>query len=302
MADESVVYVHTIVCPQCGLQCSGYLQAIGDGKGMTNCPRCGAVITQPLPAHYVSQIPPVDYNSPVHPHVHISHYPGLYNQPKHAPRLDFADLARVTYSPTKAFVNLYLSANLQRALALVVVFSMVSVVVSMLVTADMGDMFGYTTGDAIEMGLQASVNFIVSLLAFLIYGLTASLISKGIFGGRGERSTTITLLGYCYPSYVLLSIVMLLIFNVGFQGLDLSRIHDWTNAETGQALVAGMILMVTAVLGLIWLLLITSKAISVSNDIATGEAVLSSLLAAVAAGVVFIVVGMVMQLPMGLFL
>jgi zinc transporter ZupT len=95
---------------------------------------------------------------------------------------------------------------------------------------------------------------------------------------------------------------MLLVFNVGFHGLDLSRIHNWTNAETDQALVAGMILMVTAVLGLIWLLLITSKAISVSNDIATGEAALSSLLAAVAAGVVFIVVGMVMQLPMGLFL
>jgi len=185
---------------------------------------------------------------------------------------------------------------------LVVVFSIVSVVASMLVTADMGDMFGYTTGDAIEMGLQASVNLIVSLLAFLIYGLTASLISKSIFGGRGERSATITLVGYCYPSYVLLSIVMLFVFNVGFEGLDLSRIHDWTNAETDQALVAGVILMVTAVLGLIWLLLITSKAISVSNDIATGEAVLSSLLAAVAAGVVFIVVGMVMQLPMGLFL
>jgi hypothetical protein len=302
MTDESVVYAHTIVCPQCGLQCSGYLQAVGDGKGVTNCPRCGVVITQPLPAHYVSQVPPVDYNSPVHPHVHISHYPGLYNQPKHAPRLDFADLARVTYSPTKAFVNLYLSANLQRALALVVAFSIVSVVVSMLVTADMGDMFGYSTGDAIEMGLQASVNLIVSILAFLIYGLTASLISKSIFGGRGERSTTMTLLGYCYPSYVLLSIVMLLIFNVGFQGLDLSRIRDWSNAETDQALVAGMILLVAAIIGLIWLLMITSKAISVSNDIATGEAVLSSLLAAVAAGVVFIVVGIVMQLPMGLFL
>src|SRR5512136_1610517 len=268
MADESVVYVHTIVCPQCGLHSSGYLQAIGDGKGLTNCPRCGAAITQPLPAHYVSQIPPVDYNSPVHPHVHISHYPGLYNQPKHAPRLDFADLVRVTYSPTKAFVNLYLSANLERALVLVVAFTLVSVAASVLVTANMGDMFGYTTGDAIEMGLQASMDFVVSILAFLIFGLTASLISKSIFGGRGERSATMTLLGYCYPSYVLLSIVMLIVFRVGFQGLDLSRINDWTNAEIDQALVAGMILTVIAVLGLIWLLLITSKAIGVSNDIA----------------------------------
>lgn len=302
MTDESVVYVHTIVCPSCGLKSSGYLQAVGDGKGVANCPRCGTSITQLLPAHYVEQIPPVDYNSPVHPHVHISYYPGLYNQPKHAPRLDFADLLRTTYSPTKAFVNLYLSTDLQRAVALVVAFSIVSVFASMLVTAGMGDMLGYTTGDAIQMAVQATANFVVSILAFLIYGLTASMIAKSIFGGRGERSMTITLLGYCYPAYVLLSVMLLLVFNVGFHGLDFSGIHDWTNSQTDQALAAGLVLLAVAITGLVWLLRITSKAISVANDIATGEAVLSSILAAIAAGVVFIVVGMMMQLPMGLFL
>jgi hypothetical protein len=302
MTDESVVYAHTILCPSCGLQFSGYLQAIGDGNGMTNCPRCGAVTTQALPAHYVVQIPPADFHSPVHPHAHVSHYPGLYNQPKHTPRLDFKDLARLSYSPTKAFANLYLSTNLQRAMALVVTFSIVSAVASVLVTADMGDMLGYTTGDAIQMVLQAVVNLAVSLLTFLIFGLTASFIAKSTFEGRGERSTTITLLGYCYPAYVLLSIVLLVAFHVGFEGLDFSKAHDWTNAQTDQALVAGMVLLVIAIAGLSWLLWVSSKATSVANDIATGEAALSVILAAIAAGVVYIIVGMVMQLPMGLFL
>jgi hypothetical protein len=221
-------------------------------------------------------------------------------QPKHAPRLDFADLARIAYAPTKAFAGLYLSTNLQRALALVVTFAVLSSVAGTLVTANVGAVLGYSAGDAIEMALQGFVSWIVSLLAFMIFGVAAALIAKDVFGGRGERSMTLTLLGYCYPSYVLLSILLLVIFNVGFQGLDLSAVQSWTSEEMNQAILAGLILVVVAFIGLIWLLWVVSKAISVANDISTGEAALTAILSAIAAGVVYVLVGMVMRLPMGL--
>ena len=302
MSSESVVFVHSVTCPSCGLQTSRYLELAGDGKGTTSCPRCGALITQVLPANYVTQIPPADFNSPSHPSMHVSHYPGLYSQPKHAPRLDFADLVRIAYSPTRAFANLYLSTNLQRALALVVVFSIVSALASILVTADMGEVLGYSRGDAFEMAVQGFVSWIVSVLAFLIFGVTAALIAKDVFGGRGERSMTMALVGYCYPAYVLLSLLLLALFDVGFQGLDLSQVQDWTDQELDQAIAAGAALIIVAFVGVVWLLWIVSKAVSVSNDVSVGEGVLTSILAAILAGLVYLAVGSVMRLPMGLSL
>ncbi len=275
---------------------------MGSGKGATTCPRCGASITQALPLHPIPQIPPADFHSPAHPHVHISHYPGLYNQPRHAPRLDFRDLARVFYSPTRAFPNLYLSTNLQRAIAIVVVFSLASAVGSIIVTADMGKVLGYDTGDALEMGFQGFVSWIVSILAFLIFGVSAAMIAKSVFGGRGERSMTLTLVGYCYPAYVLLSLLLLAMFNIGFQDLNLSQVQDWTQEELDQAIAAGTALIVVAFIGLVWLLWVVSKGLSVANDISVGEGAMTSIMAVIIAGIVFVLVGMVMRLPMGLFL
>lgn len=301
MMPESVVYVHSLSCPSCGLQSSGYLQTLGDGTGVTICPRCGTSIKQQLPEHSVPQIPPADFQSPIHPHVHVSHYPGLYMQPKHAPRLDFSDLLRVSFSPMKAFSSLYRSTNLQRALAIVVLFSIISSVVSLLVTADMEQVLGYSRGDAFELAFQGFVSWMVSLLAFMIFGIIAALVAKSVFGGRGERSGTLMLTGYAYPGYVLLSMVLLLLFTTGFRGLDLTRVQDWTSDELNQAIAAGAVLLMVALIGLIWLLWITSNAVSVANDISKGEAAMSCILAAIAAGVVYLLVGMVMRMPLGLF-
>jgi len=302
MPEESVVFVSSMRCPSCGLVSSGYLQATGNGKGTAICPSCGTMITQQLPPHYVSQIPPNDYNYPTHPHVHSSYYPGLYTRPRHAPRLDFVDLLRVAYSPRNAFINLYLSTDMHRALAVVLVFSLVSALASILVTADMGELLGYDTGDALTLAFQGFVSWIVSLLAFLIFGLASALVAKGIFGGRGERSATITLLGYCYPAYVLLGLIIITVFNAGFAGLDFGMIDNWNDDQFNQALAAGTVLLFVAIIGLVWLLWIASSAISVANDVSRGEGALSAIIAAIAAGVVYILVGMVMRLPIGLSL
>jgi hypothetical protein len=302
MPEESVVYVSSMRCPSCGLVSSGYLQALGDGRGMAICPSCGTTITERLPSSYVPQVPPSDFNSPVHPSVHLSHYHGLYTQPRHAPRLDFSDLLRVAYTPKTAFQSLYLSTDLHRALALVLVFSILSAVVSILVTADMGELLGYDTGEALTLAFQGFISWIVSLLAFLIFSLTSALVAKGIFGGRGERSATITLLGYSYPAYVLLSVVMILTFNAGFQGLDFGMIDHWTDSQLDQAVAASAALLVVAMIGLTWLLWIVSSAVSVANDISAGEGAMSAVLAAIAAGIVYLLVGMVMRLPIGLSL
>lgn len=302
MPDDLVVRLDGLTCPSCGRSHSGYVQVLPGGAGAATCDRCGATITVSLPKGRVAQMPPKDFVHPTHPHVPITHYPGLYMQPKHAPRFDFADLARVAYSPTKAFANLYLSTDLLRALALVLLFSLLSAVVSILVTADMGEVLGYSTGDALSAAHEGFVSWAVSLLAFLVFSMTAAAVAKGVFGGRGERSATITLIGYSYPAYVLLSVVLLVIFTSGFRDLDLTQVEDWSDATLDKAIAAGVVLLLVAFVGLVWLLWIVSRAISVANDISPGEAVLTAILSAISAGVVYVFVGLVMRLPMGLFL
>jgi len=302
MADESVVYVSSIVCPACGHRSPGYMQVMGDGKLAATCEKCGATVTQPLPDRSVQQLPPAAFVSPVHPHVHVRHYPGLYTQPKHAPRLDLADLFRVGYAPRIAFPSLYLSTNLHRALAIVVVFSVFSALVSSLVTADVGEVLGYSTGDALAVAMQGFVSWAVSILAFLVFAFTAASVAKGVFGGRGEKSSTIMLIGYSYPAYVVLGVLLLLIFTVGFGTLDLTDVQAWTGSELNQAIFWGTMLLLVALFGLLWLLWVVSRAISVANDISMGEAALSTVLSAIAAGIVYVLAGMLMRLPMGLFL
>lgn len=255
---------------------------------------------QQLPRDYVAQIAPEGYESPGHPHIRRSHYPGLYMQPKHAPRLDFVDLIRLAYAPLRAFTTLYLTTNLQRALALVLFFSIVSTLVSTAVTVDMAEVLGYDTMDALEVAMQGFVNWAVSLLAFMIFGVTAALVAKEVFGGRGEKSSTLTLVGYCYPAYVLVSIILLVVFDIGFEGLDIQNAQDWTTDEVDQALAAGAALLVASVMGIVWLLGVTSRAVSVANDISMGEAALTCILAVLVAGIVYLVVGTVMRLPLGL--
>jgi len=302
MPDEMVVRIARLVCPSCGNSHPGYAQILPGDVGAATCDMCGATITVSLPKDYVAQVPPEDFVYPAHPHVRMTLYPGLYNQPKHAPRLDFADLVRVSYSPAKAFASLYLSTNLERALAIVLLFSVLSTVASMLVTADVGEVLGYSTGDALTAAFEGFVSWAVSLLAFLVFGVAAAAVAKGVSGGRGGRGATITLLGYAYPAYVLLGIVLLTIFTTGFSGLDLTNIHGWSDTEFDQALAAGAVLLLIAFVGLVWLLWIAGRAISVANDISTGEAVLTAILAAIAAGVVYVLVGKIMDMPMGLFL
>ncbi len=302
MPDEQVVHLDELRCPSCGSTRAGYVQVLPDGMGAATCDKCGTTITVTLPRNHVAQVPPRTFVYPTHPHVRVTHYPGLYMLPKHAPRLDFADLMRVMYSPAKAFTSLYLSTDLHRALALVLLFSLLSSVVSIFVTADMGEVLGYSTGDALTVALDGFVSWAVSILAFLVFSVTAAAVAKGVFGGRGERSATIALIGYAYPAYVLLSIVLLLLFTTGFKGLDLTTVHDWSDAELDQATAAGAVLLLIAFAGLAWLLWIVGKAISVANDISSGEAVLTAMMAAIAAGVVYVLVGMIMRLPMGLFL
>ena len=301
MVGSSVVYVHEVTCASCGQKFSGYAQPLGDGSGSTACPKCGAGMTVKLPEHYVVQIPPPGYDSVGHHLARHSHYPSLYIQPKHAPRLDLADLLKIFYSPTKALCSLYLSTNLQRAMAIVLVFSILYAVASTVVTAGMADVIGYDAGDAFQLGIRGVVVWVLSLLAFLIFATVAAVIAKGVFGGRGERGATITLSGYCFPAYVLLAIVLLLIFKLGFEGLDLTRADSWTSGENAQAIRGGVVLLVAAIVGLVWLLWVTSRAVSVANDISMGEAALTTILSSAVAGIVYNIVDRLVSLPLGLW-
>ena len=302
MDGDKVVYVHRVVCTACGLHFAAYMQVGPGGRGLVICPKCDVTIEQQLPPHYVSQVAPEDYNSPSHPSVRMTHYPGLYTRPKLPPRFDFADLVRAAFSPAKAFANLYLSTDLRRAMAIVLVFSMLSMLISTLVTSEMGVVLGYDVGDALNLAFQATAGWALLIFAVLLLGFVTAVISKVMFGGRGESRMTITLVGYGFPLYVFISIIVLVIFSVGFEGLDLTNIDGWTQGQTDQAIAWGTILFLVGIIGLGWILWVVGHAVSVANDISTGEGILSTILGGVVAGIVYLVAGALMQLPLGLSL
>jgi len=257
-------------------------------------------VEQRLPEHFVAQIPPAGFESAEHPHVRHTHYPGLYAQPKQHPRLDLTDLVRLLYAPTNAFKRLYLATDLRRAMAIVIVFSMVSVAVSVFVTIDVADLVGYDAGDTIYLALSSVVAFVVSILTFLIFAMTSSALARGMFGGRGEKGATITLLGYCFPAYVLVNIVVLAVFQVGLGVVSEGPIWEWSSSELNRVSAGIFVLMVVAVIGLVWLLVISSRAISVANDISYGEGVLTAIMSAAVAGIVYLMVSAIVALPLGL--
>ncbi len=302
MEHGSVVYVRRMHCPSCGLAFAGYLDNLGNGTGVVNCPKCETRVVQALPPHYVEQIPLPGHEEATHHLGKISHHPGLYTRPKSHPMLDLKDLGRVAYQPLEAFESLYLTTNLQRSLSLVIIFSLASAAAGTLATAGTGSLFGFETGDALLLGMRGFASWIVTLLAFLTFSLVASIVAKGIYGGRGERSATITLVGYCFPAYVLVSFLLLAIFTTGFQGLNLTDVASWTSGDKDQALVAAIALLGVAFAGLVWLMWIVSRAISVANDISGSEGILTAVIAAIAAGLVYLIAGAAFRLPIGLSL
>lgn len=300
MAAGSVVFSNGIRCPSCGLMSSGYLQVHGDGKGRTACPRCGAVIIQDIPRGSVHQVPPQNLVEPGQTNVRRSVYAWLYAQPKESPRFCLGEVFRIAYSPTKALSRLYACSDLRHALMLVVVFAAISNIVSAIVTESMADVIGYSATDALGFAMQGVAGTVVTVLSLLMFGIVASLASREVFSGRGDKGSTITLVSYCYPWFVLLTIVLLTVFTAGFEGLNLDRVQHWTDAEMQRAIIFGAILLAVAVSGAVWLLWVVSKAIGMANDTTTGSAALCAVLAAVAAGIVSLLVGTFVRLPIGI--
>jgi len=227
-------------------------------------------------------------------------YTGLYNEPKHAPKLDLRAMLRIPFRPTRALTDLYLSTDLRWTMVLVAVSAIVYSVVSAFVTSEMYDVIGAEYLDAFEAVLLALLGLIVALVSFLIFALVSSIVAAELFGGRGDRGSTVILTGYCFPWFVSVSLVILAIFSLGFSDLELNQMDHWSDAEMTQAIVWGAGLLIAAVMGLIWLLFLAGKAIGVANDLSTGEGAMSAVIGAICAGLVSVVVGAVLRLPIGL--
>jgi len=208
------------------------------------------------------------------------------------------DIARVATFPKKTFMKLFLVTNMQRSLAVVTVFSMVLVALSVLVSVDMADVIGFDAGDAIQFGGHAFFAWVLSILTFMIFCFAASAISKSVFGGRGDRSSTISLMGYSFPIYVLVSAVLFVIFEFGFESVGFLPLDQWSSEVLDQVTVGVFLLVIAAFIGMIWLLIIASWGISVANDISLGEGALTAILSASAASIVYLIVQSVMSLPL----
>ena len=97
-----------------------------------------------------------------------------------------------------------------------------------------------------------------------------------------------------------MTVALLAVFTAGFEGLNLDRVQHWTDAEMERAIVYGATLLAIAVAGIAWLLWVVSKAVGMANDVTTGSSALCAVLAAVAAGIVSLIVGVFVRLPIGI--
>ena len=303
MSAGSVVFSSAIRCDRCGHFGSGYLQVVEGGNGISRCPACGSTITQKLQHGQTLQMPHASFVPPGVPaQQRQSRYPGLYTQPRHAPRLDVLSLFRLSFQPRRAFVDLFLSTDLRHAMLLVVVSATIYAVVSAAVTGEMSEVIGVEDAGAVELLVLGALGWIVAIFCFLVFAVVSSIVSHEVFGGRGDKGSTVALTGYGYPWFVLVAIILLTIFTVGFGGLELSQVQDWSDSEMDRAIAWGAVLLVAAVLGLIWLLVVFGRAASVANDVSGGEGILSVIIGAIAAGLVSLVAGAIMRLPIGLTL
>jgi len=273
-----------------------------NGNGITKCPSCGSPIVQTLAHGYVSQVPPHRFALSGGRAPHESRYPGLYIQPKHAPKLDLRNFFRLIAYPRRSLSELYLSTDLKYAMLLVVLSSTIYAVVSTAVTIEMSEVIGMGDANTFELLVLGAFGWIVTIISFLVFAVVSSIVSHGVFGGRGDKGSTVALAGYCYPWFVMVTLVLLTMFAVGFSGLELSQVQHWGDSEMERAIVWGAVLLASAVLGMIWLLALTGRAVSVANDVSGGEGALSAIIGAIAAGLVSLVVGAVMRLPLGLTL
>ena len=198
--------------------------------------------------------------------------------------------------------NLYLSTDLRHAMFLVGVATTLYAVVSTAVTGLMPDAIGLADASLFELLVLGALGWIVAVVSFLVFAVVSSVVSREVFGGRGDKGATITLTGYCYPWFVIVTVVLLTIFAAGFGGLELSQVQDWSDAEMERAIAWGALLLVSAIAGLIWMLAIAGRAVSVANDISGGEGALSAIIGSIAAGLVSLVVSALMRLPIGLTL
>jgi hypothetical protein len=302
MSAGHVVFSSSIRCGRCGRLSSGYLQISVDGNGIATCPSCGATIVQPLERGHISQIPLPRFDPHGGNAARASRYPGLYAQPKHAPRLDLRNLVGAVFAPKRAMQELYLSTNLGHAMLLVLLSATVYAVVSAAVTGQMSDVIGIGDANAFELLALGALGWIVAVFSFLVFAVVSSIVAHEVFGGRGDKGSTVALTGYCYPWFVLVSVVLLTVFTIGFSGLELSNVQDWGGSEMDRAIGWGALLLVSAVLGLIWILSMTGRAVSVANDVSGGEGALCVIVGGIAAGLISLVVGAVMRLPIGLTL
>ena len=273
-----------------------------DGTGLGKCARCGACIVQRLDPGYISQVPAQPY------HVHLTHsptesrYPGLYSLPREEPRFNARTLLMLPFRPGKALATLYVSSSLSYAMLIVLVFAVIHAVLGTVITAAMSDVIGIGEVNAFEALVLTVLGCVVSLVSFLIFSVVSSVIAMELFRGRGEKGATVTLVGYCYPWFVLVSLLLLLIFSVGFQGLELGEVANWNDDEIDKAIGWGIALLAAAVAGLVWLLFLAGKAVGVANDISTGEGALSAVIGCIAAGLVSLIIGAMINLPIGLAL
>ncbi len=296
MAEGAVVFVQSVTCPACGARSSAYLGIASPTEGTMACPRCGVSSRHSLPQHYVPQVPPAGLAS--YPgRGRMAHYPGLYNRPKETPRFDIGGLLRIAVLPSDGFQRLMVRTDFRHSMVVVIVTAFVGTIIAGLVSWSLLDELGYYTSNNLWLAAAEAVSFAVQLLTFFVFSFAGAFLSKGLFNGRGDYASTASLMGYAFVWYTAFSVVASVVFagiRSGADSGDYSVVSD--------SLFALALLFMLVISGLVWLLWVSGRAVSVANDISHGEGALVIIISALIAGVVSIAVSAFVTLPIGISL
>lgn len=227
----------------------------------------------------------------------MSHYPGLYTRPKERPRFDIGGLMRAAALPSDAFQRLMVSTDFGHAMTIMVMMALIGSLLSGVVSWTLLDELGYYTSNNLWLAVGESLNFGIEILTFFVFSFSAAWISKGAFKGRGDYTSTATLMGYAFVWFSLFSL-----FNEGAFSTILTDVIYGEGEAVTASLLALAALFLVFLLGLAWLLWISARAVSVANDISLSEGVLTVIIAALVTGVVTMIVNVFVTLPIGIAL
>lgn len=136
--------------------------------------------------------------------------------------------------------------------------------------------------------VSAIISIVVGLVAFLAISWLIAKLTKSISNGTGDFGKTVALLAYLQAAvFLLISLPLTLISTMANLSLPVG-VGIYSNIGVAIGII------VLALLFLVWLLIISGKAVAAANDVSLGGGIAAIIVAGLIVFVVFFVIGLIL--------